>query len=209
MRGYAALVFGVLLLGLGMALPPQAGATYNVYVGYADTFGHPNTAPLPTPWSGGSNVTEFQGGFTVSPQSWDAGAIRIDNTGGSSLAFGSIAVYAAGNLEFTWTPFSLAAGKTAILTQTSSWNFDISNINSALGNPVDLIVVPDGGSTPANFYDTAMVFDSEGIGLTEGHDWVPATPEPSSLMLLSSGVLGFVGLGATRIRRKKGGKTEF
>src|SRR5262245_44922033 len=93
-----------------------------VYVGYADNL-RPNSN-FPIPWRGSPNVV-FQGGGN----SFDAGAIRIDNLGLTAIAIDSVVVdlQRPGPRFNLWGSFTVPPGQVAILTQTGEYNFDTSD----------------------------------------------------------------------------------
>ncbi len=159
-----------------------------VYVGYADNL---RASPFfPVPWAGDPNVI-FIGGGT-----FDAGAIRIDNTGGSPVTVNSVSVTLhgpsscipfgnpCGPLNLWGTGLVIPPGFHLILTQTASFNFDTSdNPISSCGVPVangttplPIITVTIGG-VPHQFNDTAHVLDTLGYDLAcqgnESEQWRP------------------------------------
>jgi hypothetical protein len=80
----------VLLALVVMALATTASADISVYVGYAD--GLRSGGFFPNPWDGSSTV-QFFAGNTDTP---DAGAIRLDNTGSSSILITDLTVHLNG-----------------------------------------------------------------------------------------------------------------
>lgn len=218
------------LAALALALlPGRAQADLVMFVGYAD--GLRSNPFFPSPFLGDANVLDV--GHALG-QSLDAGAIRIDNTGGSPVLVDSVGVELhgpgscipfgnpCGRLNL-WGSFTIPAGKTAVLTQTASFNFDTSDdtplVACCTGVPKGTTPFPEifltvGGKT-TEFDDTAHVldtggFDSAAIG-NESLQWRPlgtcgincpggVVPEPSALLLVGSGLVAWGGL-AWRRRR--------
>ena len=122
-------------IGLLLAASSVAGTidSFTVYVGYADNLRA--SGFFPNPWIG----MTFNGQPVVSQSSsglsYDSGAVRIDNTGSTSITItdfqvtlnngsGSPIVFAI------WGPgteLTLAAGQTGVFTETTSYNFDSSD----------------------------------------------------------------------------------
>lgn len=109
-----------------LATSAQAGIT--VFTGYAD-----NLRPsgfFPTPWLGDPGVvSETPNGETL-----DAGAVRIENTGGSAITVSNFTVQMNGGGGPTfnfWSSLIIGAGENGVFTQTSSFNFDTSDFASA------------------------------------------------------------------------------
>ncbi len=118
-------------LSLAVSAMPAMADSLNVYVGYAD-----NLRPsgfFPTPWLGDSNVVSQ----SSANQSFDSGAVRIDNTGTSSITISNFEVTlnpSAGPILFNiWSSLTIAPGQVGIFTQTGSYNFDSSD-NGVLGS---------------------------------------------------------------------------
>ena len=207
----------LVVIGLvGAAASVAQAGSYNVQVGYADNL---RPSPFfPNPWAGGSGVGFFAGG--TSTGYYDAGAIRIINTGSTAITFNSMTVDSFGtgasfNIWGSWAGYSIAAGNSAIFTQTTSYNFDTSDYEGS--NPFALPQVHltiDGIMTV--HIDTAQVLNTGGTdalaraGLNESHQWRDigtfggqsgAVPESSSTLALVG--LGLVGvLGISRRMRK-------
>jgi hypothetical protein len=133
---------GVLLSFLFMPAVSQADS-FSVYVGYADNLRA--SGFFPTPWLGDPNVVSQ----TPSGQSLDTGAVRIDNTGASSLLITNFSVKLGGGQVFSiWNPLTIAPGKIGIFTQTASYNFDSSDFGYFGGGPVNVDAAhPLGGFT--------------------------------------------------------------
>ena len=139
---------GLILFGISAA---QAGSI-TVYVGYAD-----NLRPsgfFPTVWLGGPNVVSQ----SAAAQTFDSGAIRIDNNTGAAITISSMTVTLGGGQTFNfWLPLVIPDGKTGIFTQTlASENFDTSDFGLFGGGPVNVDAAhPLGGCTnPANASQT-------------------------------------------------------
>ena len=109
---------------LAMASVAAAHAgTVDVFVGYAD-----NLRPsgfFPSVWLGDPNV------FSQTPmaQSFDSGAIRLDNNTGAPITISNFQVFFPnnGSTFSPWSSLALPTGATGIFTQTGSYNFDTSD----------------------------------------------------------------------------------
>lgn len=216
-----------------------SAANISVYVGYAD-----NLRPsgfFPTPWLGGSGVVSE----SSAAQSFDTGAIRIDNNTGAAITISGFSVSFGGGQFFNfWNPLVIPNGGRGIFTQTFSYNFDTSDFGLFGAGPVNVDAThPLGGCTnpqgatevanclayrpvvafsvnggPANsLTDSGHVLDTFGydlINLTtppgdgnESINWNVigtiatrgGTPEPGTLVLLGSGLLGAIGYGRRRL----------
>lgn len=124
---------------IGAAAAQAGGVT--VYVGYAD-----NLRPsgfFPTTWLGDSNVVSE----SSAAQSFDSGAVRIDNNTGAAITISNFSVhFANGNVNYSiWNSLTIGAGQTGIFTQTFSYNFDTSE-NGALGAFPPTSLAPANGS---------------------------------------------------------------
>jgi PEP-CTERM motif-containing protein len=119
-------LLAVLILLLLPLLPtPSSADTFNVFVGYADNLRA--SGFFPNPWIGAAGVVSNQSGA----QTFDAGAVRIDNTGGGAITITgfTISLNNGGNV-FTGAQFPslvIPAGGTGIFTQSVSFNLDTSD----------------------------------------------------------------------------------
>ena len=151
----------------------------NVFVGYADDLRA--GAAFPNPWRGAPGVI-FIG--TGSP--WDAGAVRIDNTGAAPITIDKVIVdlQRPGPTFNLWGSFTIPAGQSAILTQTAFFNFDTSDFpivgcggTLAPNDPrIPKITVTIAGQS-ASYLDTAHILDTFGYDLVcqrnESLQWRP------------------------------------
>jgi|GEM_PF-384136 len=139
-------------------------------VGYADsTSASPN---FPTPWQGSPNTVFIGSGG--SGNSYNAGAIRLDNTTSSAINVDSVTVnlQRPGPSFSLWGSFTIPAGSSVILTQTAASNFVTSGspIVSCGGSipagntQIPQITVSVGGN-PSVFLDTSHVLDTGGFDL--------------------------------------------
>jgi len=124
-----------------LATSAQAADPFSVFTGYAD-----NLRPsgfFPTPWLGDAGVVSESSPF----QSFDSGAVRIDNLSGSALTISNFTVTMNGGGGPTysiWAALTIGAGEDGIFTQTFSYNFDSSD--NASGGPPGGISGSDPGS---------------------------------------------------------------
>jgi hypothetical protein len=170
------------------AIPSRAaGATTSgltVSVGYAEDKHQSSLSPgaFPVPWSGSPN-TIFLGNPVFGsnacgtlPHCYDAGAIRLDNSGSSDITVGSVSVddhssIPGGKVFNLWGSFTVPAGKSVILTQDPPGNnpgydnFDTSG--APKGNCTPLSVAPTVTITiagaPTTLVDSTHVLDTNGI----------------------------------------------
>lgn len=227
-------LFGRLAIGAGLFLTavvalaqPAAAAAFNVYVGYSDGLRGPGF--FPSPWQGDAGVT-FLGNSPGG--SFDAGAIMIQNTSGASMTVDSVAVSINGvGVSVPWAlPVAIANGNFLILTQTTDFNFDTSDIQGVAGagpgTPATTcaitcptVTIGVNGGLPQLFSDTAHTLDTLGFDFAsvgnESFNWrligtcsgpgcgsaINPTPIPGALPLFVSG-LGVFGFIAHRRKRK-------
>ena len=115
-----------------LALPSVASAdSFSVFVGYAD-----NLRPsgfFPTPWLGAGTVVSQ----TPPGESLDTGAIRIDNTGATSITITNFSVAFNGSSASVaiWSPLTISSGQTGIFAQTASYNLSSSDFGIFGGFP--------------------------------------------------------------------------
>src|SRR5215471_12451153 len=121
----------------GVAIASAAHADIKVFTGYAD-----NLRPsgfFPTIWLGDAGVVSE----SSAAQSFDAGAIRIENDGASAITIDNFKVTMNGGGGPTlaiWSSLVIGAGENGIFTQTVSFNFDTSDFS------------PNGGSPPGGIF---------------------------------------------------------
>lgn len=159
-------------------------SSLSVSVGYAEDKHQSSLSPgaFPVPWSGSPN-TIFLGNpvFGSSacgtlPHCYDAGAIRLDNSGLSAVTINSVSVddhssIPGGKVFNLWGSFTVPAGKSVILTQDPPGNnpgydnFDTSG--APKGNCTPLSVAPTVtitiGGVPTTLVDSTHVLDTNGI----------------------------------------------
>lgn len=138
----------------------------SIYVGYADGL-RAGGSIFPFPWQGSPNVT-FIGGCT-----FDAGAIRFDNSGDTDITFDKVTVDLGsfvGAPHFDIWPSNLVvpAHGILILTQTGCFNFDTSDFSGAGcggNNGVQpLVNVVRAGAT-TTYTDTHQVLNTHGFDM--------------------------------------------
>lgn len=189
-----ALVVGMVAAGA----VPAVGATtppLRVYLGYADGL-RGSSADFPSPWSDDDNVT-FVGGSESG--SFDAGALRIDNSGPSPVALDSLTVE-IGDTSFNtsgelWSSLVVPAKSGGepghlILTQTSDYDFDTSDVGppgdcDSPNAVIPLVQITIAGVT-TNLMDSAQVLNTGGVdgascppGGNESHQWTGVTADMS------------------------------
>ncbi len=150
----------------------------SVYVGYADNL---RPSPFfPTPWLGDPNVVSQ----SPANQTFDSGAVRIDNTGSAAISISNFTVElnpSTAPIFFQiWNPLVIAPGQTGIFTQNngSDSQFDTSDygvLSNAEGNANVNGAFPYGGCTNPNgptqaalcLADAPIVsFDEDGVLLS-------------------------------------------
>jgi hypothetical protein len=165
--------------------PPPCQSVLNVFVGYADTV-HEAPGKVPNPWKGFPKIT-----FLGDEGKYDAGAIRLDNPTSSAIAVSNVTVNSNGHSFTLWGSFSVPAGESVILTQTSNTcpggaaggcsNFDTSETGNSPGQqpaPSPTVSITSGGET-VTLVDSGNVLDNGGINsesvseANEFHEWVP------------------------------------
>ncbi len=156
----------------------------SVSVAYAEDKNQSSLSPgaFPVPWSGSPN-TIFLGSPVYGssqcgtlPHCFDAGAIRLDNSGSSDVTVHNVSVddhssLPGGAIFSLWGSFTVPAGKSVILTEnpptnnTSYDNFDTSGF--PMGNCTPLTVSPTVtiamGGPPTTLVDSTHVLDTNGI----------------------------------------------
>jgi hypothetical protein len=173
---------------------PALADSIAVNVGYSDGLRGPGF--FPSPWDGDPNVV-----FIGSLAPFDSGAIRIDNTSGGPITIDSVAVTingaGPGNAPNVWAthfPLILANGDMLILTQTTQYDFDTSDIafipGAGLGN-LALGCFGD-GSSPSQ----ANTCPKVDIGINGG----PATEYLDSGHVLDTGGFDFASVGNESFR---------
>jgi len=149
-----------------VAGPPASAATnVNVFVAYADNLRA--SGFFPTPWKGAPNTLFIGNGPT-----FDAGAIRLDNPTDVPLPVDNVSVdlQRPGHVFNLWGSFTIPAHGSAILTQTSEYNFDTSDFPIAScptpapssDQHVPKVTVTIGG-VPTSLLDTGHVLDTGGF----------------------------------------------
>jgi hypothetical protein len=136
-------VLSVAALAVALVLPvaESHAGTLNVFVGYADNLRA--SGFFPSPWLGGANVVSQ----SPAAQTFDSGAIRIDNTGASAVTISNFQVFfPSNNSTFTiWNTLVIGAGQTGIFAQ--------NNGNDSQFDTSDFGIF--GGLPPANLDPTA------------------------------------------------------
>lgn len=150
------------------------GPKVAIYAGYYDTHHPSNPRPKPNPWKGSSGVL-FVGKPDGSSGGWDTSALRIDNLTGGSLA-GVTATVDIGSEHYSlWGQYSVPAGGTLILAQTSIENFDGSDTNPAgcyscspqycltkVSSTIPVVHVSIGG-VKTDYFDVLQVLNTLGV----------------------------------------------
>jgi hypothetical protein len=216
-------ISAMLALGLtaGAVGQASAGSTIEVQVGYAD--GLRPSPFFPNPWQGSSGIALFAGFGSGGPMDFDAGAIRVINNGSSAITITNLVVDGFGDGasyslwgSFLGAGFSLDPGKSAIFTQTSSYNFDTSDDQGNGPSTAIPVVHLTIDGTTSNLSDTAQVLNTEGTdhlgasNLNESHQWrdigtfggQPGVPEPSTIVMAGTSSLLLIGWSLMTRRQK-------
>jgi len=138
------LLFSVLFVCVLLSPSMARADSYSVFVGYADNLRA--SGFFPTPWLGASNVVSQS-----SPsQSFDTGAIRIDNTDTIPITITNFTItlnpnpagtFASTDVFTIWGSLTINPGQVGIFTQTASYNFDSSDLGIfgvTASSPADL-----------------------------------------------------------------------
>jgi hypothetical protein len=179
---FSAVTSGIIASPAHAAVGSASGLS--VFVGYAEDkeTNNPNPAAFPVPWVGAPNIV-FLGGPVVGqtacgklPECYDAGAIRLDNSGTSDITISNVTVddhssLVGGKVFSLWGSFTVPAGKSVILTENppnnnpNHDNFDTSSYPA--NNCTPLTVAPTVtitiGGVPTTLVDSGHVLDTGGI----------------------------------------------
>jgi hypothetical protein len=151
----------------GQAMAPSTNGI-SVSVAYADN--QTASANFPSPWQGSTNVVFVGGGKT-----FNAGAIRLDNSSSSPVALDSVTVdfQRPGPTFSLWGRVTIPANGSVILTQTDTFNFATSGypiVSCGASIPAGDKRVPKVTVTiagvPTEYFDSAHVLDTGGFDLS-------------------------------------------
>jgi hypothetical protein len=182
-----------------------------VDVGYADDT-HVGSF-FPSPWGVGGTV-QYQNGMTTGV---DAGAIKINNTGVTSISIDDLTIdgFGDGAVFHIWGSNGgggilaggqvLAPGMSAIFTQTAQYNFDSSDDQGSNTSAIPVVHVTIDGVAAA-YMDTAQILNTEGTdhlaSSNEDHQWRPiGTFGGQAAPLPSTAFAGMVLMGAVSIAK--------
>jgi hypothetical protein len=136
-----------LVARFGVAIAAGDPHSVRVSVAYADN-DHHSCRTIPRPWAGSRGVM-FIG--TGSP--WDSGAIKLENPSNQRLTVDRVTVDVDGATGIPvpgYSPFIIPPRGTAILTQRTSFNFDVSDGCSSTGGPWRTCSSASGSYTPGS-----------------------------------------------------------
>jgi hypothetical protein len=174
-------------------------------------------ATFPNPWKGSPNTIFI--GQGVANVGFDSGALLLTNNSAAAVSVTDVKVKIGLTSFDLWGSFIVPKGESVILTQTGfnlltlAPNFDTSDLTGCCSNngviPSILIKI---GTTTTTLKDTKQILNTGGFDLgckdpgcvltNESHPWsLVSTPEPSSFILLGSGLL-WLGAGVRRKLRR-------